>query len=101
MQQHQLQTYEDKLIAAVQEHNDQLYQIRKQIKDYDALVAKLQSLPLKTTHSCMVPLGDMAFMPGILQHTNEIMVLLGENYFVERSAAQAVEIAQRRIASML
>lgn len=45
----------------------------------------------------MVPLGPMAFMPGELVHTNELMVLLGDNYFVERSAAQAAEIMQRRI----
>ena len=39
-------------------------------------------------------------MPGKLIHTNEVMVLLGENYFVERSAVQASEIVQRRLAGM-
>ena len=29
-------------------------------------------------------------------HTNEIMVLLGDNWFAERSAKQAAEIVQRR-----
>lgn len=52
---------------------------------------------LQTRHSIMVPLGPMAFMPGELVHTNELMVLLGDNYFVERSGAQAAEIMQRRI----
>ena len=36
-------------------------------------------------------------MPGHLIHTNEILVLLGENYFVERSAVQAREIVARRL----
>lgn len=36
-------------------------------------------------------------MPGKLVHTNEIMVLLGENWFVERSAKQACGIVKRRI----
>ena len=36
-------------------------------------------------------------MPGQLVHTNEILVLLGDNYFVERSAYQAVEIVSRRL----
>jgi hypothetical protein len=44
----------------------------------------------------MVPFGTKAFMPGELVHTNEVMVLLGENYFAERSAKQANEIANRR-----
>ena len=45
----------------------------------------------------MVPLGPMAFVPGELVHTNELMVLLGDNYFAERSSAQAAEIMQRRV----
>jgi len=45
----------------------------------------------------MVPLGSLAFMPGQLVHTNETTVLLGDNYFVERSAEQAVGILERRV----
>ena len=44
-----------------------------------------------------VPFGKFAFMPGHLVHTNEILVLLGDNWFCERSAKQASEIAERRI----
>jgi len=35
-------------------------------------------------------------MPGKLIHTNEILVLLGDNWFAERSASQAIEIVKRR-----
>ena len=35
-------------------------------------------------------------MPGQLYHTNEILVLLGDNWFAKRSAKQASEIAERR-----
>ena len=35
-------------------------------------------------------------MPGRLIHTNEIMVLLGDNWFAERSASQALEMVERR-----
>ncbi|XP_076040181.1 unconventional prefoldin RPB5 interactor isoform X2 [Oratosquilla oratoria] len=45
----------------------------------------------------MVPIGKRAFMPGHLVHTNEVLVLLGDNWFAERSAKQAVEIVGRRI----
>ena len=36
-------------------------------------------------------------MPGKLIHTNEILVLLGDSWFVEKSAKQAVELIDRRI----
>lgn len=39
-------------------------------------------------------------MPGQLVHTNEVMVLLGDNWFVERSAKQASSLIDRRIQSM-
>ena len=35
-------------------------------------------------------------MPGQLYHTNEILVLLGDNWFAKRSTKQAIEIAERR-----
>ena len=45
----------------------------------------------------MIPMGKKAYMEGSLVHTNEIMVLLGDNWFAERSAKQAGEVAQRRM----
>jgi unconventional prefoldin RPB5 interactor 1 len=30
----------------------------------------------------MVPLGPMAFMPGELVHTNEVLVLLGDSRWI-------------------
>lgn len=44
----------------------------------------------------MVPFGPMGFMKGEIVHGNEILVLLGENYFVKRTCAQAKEIIDRR-----
>ena len=46
-----------------------------------------------------IPVGDIAFLPGKIVHTNEIMVLLGDNWFVEQSAVQASAIAERRLKS--
>ncbi|GFR90160.1 unconventional prefoldin RPB5 interactor [Elysia marginata] len=65
--------------------------------DYETLQERLRTLPNELTHDVMVPFGKLAFMPGKLVHTNEILVLLGDNWFVERSAKQAEDIAQRRI----
>lgn len=40
-------------------------------------------------------------MPGQLYHTNEILVLLGDNWFAKRTARQAYDIVERRKQSML
>ncbi len=57
----------------------------------------LGTLAEQVTAAVMVPLGKYAMVPGRLVHTNEVLVLLGENYFAMRSASQARAIAQRRL----
>lgn len=58
---------------------------------------KLETITDKTTHEVMVPFTKKAFMPGHLVHTNEILVLLGDNWFVERSAKQARFVMTYRV----
>ncbi|MBA0682726.1 hypothetical protein Goari_024420, partial [Gossypium aridum] len=43
-----------------------------------------------------VPFVKSAVFPGRLVHTNEFLVLLGESYYVERTAKQTNEILKRR-----
>ena len=69
----------------------------KHKEEYLKLKSVLSTLNDKTHHKTMVPLGSKAYMEGTLVHTNEIMVLLGDNWFAERSTAQASEICDRRI----
>ena len=69
----------------------------KHKEEYQKLKSVLSKLNDKTHHRTMVPLGSKAYMEGNLVHTNEIMVLLGDNWFAERSTAQASEICDRRI----
>ena len=57
----------------------------------------LEDLPKKLKHKVMVPLGDLAFMPGEIVHTNEVTVLLGDNYFVKSTTQHARTIVGRRI----
>ena len=71
-------------------------QLKRALGDYEELRQTLHTLPERVEHRVMVPFGKMAFFPGTLRHTNEIMVLLGDNYFALRSAAQAAGIAERR-----
>jgi hypothetical protein len=47
-----------------------------------------------------VPVTTKAFMPGKLVNTNEILVLLGENWFAERSSKQACDIIDRRLVNI-
>nr|XP_011442483.2 unconventional prefoldin RPB5 interactor [Crassostrea gigas] len=92
-----IQRLEEEQNFALIETNRKLEQWETFRSDYEALRERMTTLPDKTTHDIMVPFGSLAFMPGKLVHTNEILVLLGDNWFVERSAKQATEIIGRRI----
>ncbi|KPM10221.1 hypothetical protein QR98_0087720 [Sarcoptes scabiei] len=71
----------------------------KYIKDFEALRKRLTTLPDKTRHEIMVPIAGTksALMPGYLYHTNEILVMIGDNYFVEKSYKETIEFIDRRI----
>jgi len=64
---------------------------------YQELGKRLQTLPDSLTQPVMVPFTSKAFMPGQLVHTNEVQVLLGDNWFIETSARHASDIVRRRI----
>lgn len=82
--------------VAAQQHAD-LLQLRALRYKYQTLKGALEELPSRTSYAATVPFGKRAFIPGRMVHTNEVMVLIGANYFVERSATQAMGIASRRI----
>lgn len=69
---------------------------KKVESDYEALQERLRTLPDKLSYDIMVPFGPLAFMPGKLVHTNEVTVLLGDNWFSKCSAKQAVELVEHR-----
>lgn len=48
-------------------------------------------------HYEQVPFGPLAFMPGKLVHTNEVTVLLGDNWFAKCSAKQAQKFVDHRM----
>jgi len=74
--------------------------LNKYIADYEAVKSSLTSLSEKCRHPVMVPFGKVAFMSGSLVHTNDVLVLLGDSWFVEQSAKQTVDILGRRIAAL-
>ncbi|KAJ1082667.1 hypothetical protein NDU88_002832 [Pleurodeles waltl] len=63
---------------------------------YEVLENRLNTLPDKLSYDVMVPFGPLAFMPGRLVHTNEITVLLGDNWFAKCSAKQAISLVDHR-----
>lgn len=71
----------------------------KYINDYEHLKTRLSTLADRTRHDIMIPIGGtkLAYMPGYIHHTNEILVLLGDNYFVEKSTKEAIEFVERRL----
>eukprot|EP00126_Sphaerothecum_destruens_P004433 Sdes_comp18189_c0_seq1m7718 len=79
------------------ECQNRLHRWKKFEQDYQNLSQRLSKISDETKHSIMVPFGKHAFMPGELIHTNEVLVLLGDNYFVERSAKQSIEMIERRL----
>ncbi|MEE6500563.1 hypothetical protein FKM82_003832 [Ascaphus truei] len=64
--------------------------------DYDALQERLGTLPDKLSYDVMVPFGPLAFMPGKLVQTNEVTVLLGDNWFAKCSTKQAIGLVDHR-----
>ncbi|RKP22968.1 Prefoldin [Syncephalis pseudoplumigaleata] len=87
-----LQFYRDKLQASSREAQAKVEQWREHQREYQQLREGLTRLPEETSHAVMVPVGPLAFFPGKLVKTNHLLVLLGDNWFVERSATQAVEL---------
>ncbi|KAJ3708528.1 hypothetical protein LUZ61_012233 [Rhynchospora tenuis] len=81
---------------AVAERRRELEPLRRFASDNSSLSSLVQRLPDETSHDVMVPFGGVAFFPGRLIHTNELLVLLGEGYYADRSAKQTVDILQRR-----
>ncbi|KAJ1910117.1 hypothetical protein IWQ60_010827 [Tieghemiomyces parasiticus] len=91
----------DRFASAIQERiaaqRGNIRQYEQFLEDYEALSQELKDLPQRRSYDVQVPLGPLAFMPGQIVHTNEVTVLLGDNWFVEQSALDARGIAQRRI----
>lgn len=88
-----LRQEQEKVVAGCRER---IQHWRRVDDDYSALQERLGTLPDKLSYDVMVPLGPFAFMPGKLVHTNEVTVLLGDNWFAKCSAKQAAGLVEHR-----
>ena len=66
-------------------------------EEYNTLDDQLKSLPERLTHEILIPIGKIGFIPGNIVHSNELLVYLGENTFIEQTASQARGIVSRRL----
>ena len=75
---------------------EELQYLRSCSESYANLNSLLEELPTKLRHEVMVPFGSLAFFEGSIEHTNEVLMLLGDNWFVERTAARATQTINSR-----
>ncbi|XP_051227928.1 uncharacterized protein [Lolium perenne] len=85
-----------RVAQAVADRRAELARVQGFFADNAALVSLVQRLPDELSHQIMVPFGGAAFFPGSLIHTNQLLVLLGDGYYADRSAKQTTEILHRR-----
>lgn len=65
-------------------------------REYEELDALLEELPGRLDHPVMVPFGPLAFFPGVVQHTSEVLTQLSSEWFVLRPAKHARGLVARR-----
>ncbi|KAN0038705.1 hypothetical protein ACTA71_000891 [Dictyostelium dimigraforme] len=80
----------------IEEYQYHIEDLKSTKNDYKQLINTLQHLPDTLQPKIMVPMGKLAFFEGNLKNTNEILILLGDNYFAKRSSKQTIDIIQRR-----
>jgi len=64
---------------------------------YETLNKTLTSILEKRKHNVMVPVGEKAFMRGVITDSNQVTVAIGDDYFIKCSIKHAKQIVARRI----
>lgn len=81
-----------------QQNHQRQREIAAKRAEYASLSTTLDGLVQRSRISLLAPVaGGLAYLPARLVNTNQLVVLLGDGWFVERSAAQAKDIVQRRL----
>jgi len=81
---------------AMASERERLQTLRTYEDECDRLIDLVQDLPKRTSWKAAIPFGSKAFFLGRIVHTNELLVHLGDEYFVDRSAFETVQIIQKR-----
>ncbi|CAD7937442.1 unnamed protein product [Amoebophrya sp. A25] len=75
---------------------ESLRQLEEFGEQYEELETTLESLPLKLKHEAMIPFGKGLFFEGQIEHTNEVVMHLGDSYYAERTVPQALKTIRER-----
>jgi len=78
-------------------YKDQIDRIESLKKEHVETKEILSSISETLEKDVLLPINSVAFVRAQIYHTNETMINLGNDYFVERSVHQASQIVQRRI----
>jgi prefoldin alpha subunit len=92
-----IKVYNVEVHRAIKAQEEQLSQVATARGQLQQTIQMLEELPGRLRHPAMIPLGKHAFFPGQLTRTNEVMVHLGDQYYVETTAATARGILQRKL----
>ena len=77
---------ENVLAESVRQLSEKKNQIETNLEKYSDLEQSLVETAKVSTKEVMIPLSSVGFIRGKLNHTNEVYVHLGANYFVQRTA---------------
>ncbi|KAK7583906.1 hypothetical protein V9T40_004869 [Parthenolecanium corni] len=91
--------YEEAYDQAVRKNAEAIAAIEEFKKELEGVKETLEENQKHLFQPIMAPLaGGKALMKGKLVHTNDVMVFLGDKWFVRTSAARAIDICNRKIA---
>ena len=93
---------EDLLFHRLEDLHKNQTEVANKIHDYTKLKSDLTEISKHSSKRVMIPICEgedsiAFFTEGYLKHTNEVLVHLGSNYFVQRTAAECEGIIDRRL----
>ncbi|KAG8231126.1 hypothetical protein J437_LFUL010452, partial [Ladona fulva] len=69
----------------------------KHKEELSRVKSQLETLPNELSYDIMIPIGSQGLMRGKIVHTNEILALIGDNWYVKTTANHARQMCERRI----
>jgi len=89
-----------RMAAQLESAQDARATLDQRDQEWRETLGVLKDLPEKVMHPIMVPFGPLAFFPGHIEHTNEVMCQLSSEYFALRTVHHATEMGHRRMAHL-
>ena len=90
----------------IEQQSSHKLELESQITDYKQLKSTLVKLRDTYSQQCYVPFGGVSnrrpkcFIPGKLVRTNEVLMLLGDGYFLQTTSKNAGDIIDSRLSDL-